>query len=112
MKKYHKPIDENELNNETYRIFAKMVNNSAKFMRQWVRCFALTNCRYIKDLSDDYLTSKGMTIKDWIKGLKNNRKADILQCVCDEYGDRHTCICPSGIWSDLDIIKGTPNYSC
>ena len=47
-------------------------------MQQWTRCYVLTNQAYSKMVAKDYLSSKGISLFEWSKGVKENRRADVL----------------------------------
>ena len=83
-------INGTDLNNEMFRLFAKLVSNNVKFMKQWVRYFALTNQGYLQNVASDYLSSKGMTLREWITG---KQRGQCVQCLCDECNNRYVCFC-------------------
>ena len=63
---------------EVYRIYGGLVNQGEKFMRQWIRCFTLTRKKYVTNLARGYLKEKNIKLNEWIVGVKNGDRADLL----------------------------------
>ena len=104
---------EKSKDDEVYRIYGSLVNQGVKFMRQWVRCFALTRKKYVTNLARDYLKEKNIKLNAWIVGIKNGDCADILalfllNVVTGVHSFVHT---KHGIWSTLhDNIANHQEY--
>ena len=73
-----KSCNEEQRNNELHRMYGDLVGKDQLFMRQWLRCHSLTNKLQICKTAKDYLKSKGLKFKMWIKGIKEGHCADIL----------------------------------
>ena len=92
-----------------YAIYAPHVNKLVTFIREWLKCFAISNSSLLNRCAKNYLVSKGMTIKVWLNAIKEGWKGDILSL----YGlclllDIHTVVhlYNGGIWTTL---KRVPN---
>ena len=70
--------NEEHQNNKVYRMFGELVSKYQLFMRQWLRCHSLTNKTHVCKIAKEYLKSKGLKFKTWIKGVKDGRQADVL----------------------------------
>ena len=97
--------DEEQWDNEIYRIFVKLVNKDCTFMRQWLRCYNLTNKNHISKIAKEYLKSKGLKLKTWLFSVKSGRHADILAlyllCVITKsYCYVH--LCDGNYWCSLE----------
>ena len=64
--------------NELSHIFGTMVNQDARFMRQWIRVYVVTHRKTVNAMARDYLDGKGLTLQTWLSGLKEGRWADVL----------------------------------
>ena len=47
-------------------------------MRQWVRCFVLTHCKFVAKLVAHYLKAQELKLSQWVKEVNKGCKADIL----------------------------------
>ena len=88
---------------DLYRIFGGLLNQSEKFMRQWIRCYSLTHKGFIMNLAKTYLKSKNLKIGIWITGIKNGRRPDILTLflLCVIMGTHCFVHTKFGIWTTL-----------
>ena len=76
---------------ELFRIYGNLVNQSANFMRQWIRCFALTRKKYVMNLACEYLNKK---VQNWVLGYWESSKGNMLMCWL------HSCL----MWSQVSIV--------
>ena len=70
--------DEKQWDNEVYKIFGELVDKDYTFMRQWLRCYSLTNKNNTRKIAREYLKSEGLKLKTWLISVKTGRCADIL----------------------------------
>ena len=97
------PYTEKSCDDDLYHIFGELVNQSEKFMRQWIRCYSLTHKGFIMNLAKTYLKSKNLKISIWITGIKNGRRPDILALflLCVITGTHCFVHTKLGIWTTL-----------
>ena len=65
--------DETARDNEIYRLFGELVNKDPIFMRQWLRCYGLTNKQTVHKVGKNYLKPKGLKLKTWLSSIKAGR---------------------------------------
>ena len=97
------PYTEKLCDGNLYRSFGRLVNQSEKFMRQWIRCYSLTHKGFIMNLAKTYLKSKNLKIGIWINGIKNGCRPDILTLflLCVITGTHCFVHTKLGIWTTL-----------
>ena len=71
-------LSEDDCNNTIYQMFGSLIGQDFKFIRTWVRVFAATNQKYVKDLAKSYFKSKGMNYLKWISEVKGSARTDVL----------------------------------
>ena len=90
-----------------YAIFASYVNKPVSFMRQWLKCFSISNSLILTRCAKHYLVSKGMTLEVWLEAIKEGRKGDILALYClTLLLDIHTAVHlhNGGMWTTLQVV--------
>ena len=90
-----------------YAIFASHVNKPVSFMRQWLKCFSISNSSILTRCAKHYLVSIGMTLEVWLEAVKEGRKGDILALYClSLLLDIHTVIHlhNGGMWTTLQVV--------
>ena len=107
--------DEKQWDNEVYRIFGELVDKDYTFMRQWLRCYSLTNKNNISKIARDYLKSKGLKLKTWLISIKTGRCTDILAlyllCVITK-SHCYIHLCDGNYWGSLNTTsKSQPSAS-
>ena len=107
-------IDDQSANNEVFCMFGEMLGQDVAFMRQWVRCFLLTHCKFVSKVACKYLSEHSLKLQEWAKELNKGCRADILAlfllCIAtDTHCFVHT---RSGYWTNLaDTPQSHTEYS-
>ena len=103
IKQLSAPYTEKLHDDDLYCIFSGLVNQSEKFMRQWIRCYSLTHEGFIMNLAKIYLKSKNLKIGIWITGIKKGCRPDILTLflLCVIMGTHCFVHTKLGIWTTL-----------
>ena len=70
--------DEQSANDEVFRMFGEMQGQDVAFMRQWVRCFILTHCKFVNKVASKYISEHSLKLQEWAKDLNKGCKADVL----------------------------------
>ena len=70
--------DDKSANDEVFRMFGEMLGQDVAFMRQWVRCFVLTHCKFMSKVACKYLSVHSLKLPQWVKELNCGCKVDIL----------------------------------
>ena len=102
-------MDEITAKDEMFRLFEEMMGQDVRFMRQWVRCFVLTHCRFVMKLAKTHLTERSSSLPRWLKAITNGCKADTLCLYILSIATETHCFIhiKNGIWTTLGEIPNT-----
>ena len=79
LKTMNHELDDQAMNNHTYQMFGFMTGQKLNFMRQWLRCFTLTNKHYVHSVASTYFKLKGLKLSVWLNGVKTGKKQTFWQ---------------------------------
>ena len=95
-------------NDKLYKLFRNFTNKDIKFMRQWLKLFAISNQRNLEQRAGHYLASKGLAFENWTSSITDGMKGDILvlYTLCMLF-DKHVIVHlrHGQVWSTLEDLS-------
>ena len=65
-------------NDNLYELFTRFTNKDVRFMRQWLKLYAISNQCNLEKHANRYLSSKGLAFDNWATSISDGMKGDIF----------------------------------
>ena len=85
-------INENDM---LYHYFASLCAQDRKFMRTWLHLFVCLHKQYFNTIASTYLKHKGLSLDNWLDGIHDGCKGDVLSVIRFMFACRKRCLSAS-----------------